>query len=187
MVACCHLVALDKAQGPVGITLANSETQLADSKRKVGVVVHAVEPLGSAAAAGLMVGDVIMAVNGKTVSNHWEAIAAVDHDSHVEFKVWGLRPSRTKQLLKVVGGKIGITLSSHDRGPGVLVSALEYGGQAHRLGIREGDVILAVNGVVVFHHSSAVSFIDEAADVVNLTFVPATDDEPNALPAPMDA
>ena len=77
----------------------------------------------------------------------------------VGIQVWGLRPSRTKQLLKVVGGKIGITLSSHDRGPGVLVSALEYGGQAHRLGIREGDVILAVNGVVVFHHSSAVSFI----------------------------
>ena len=95
MVACCHLVALDKAQGPVGITLANSETQLADSKRKVGVVVHAVEPLGSAAAAGLMVGDVIMAVNGKTVSNHWEAIAAVDHDSHVEFKV---RPARAPPL-----------------------------------------------------------------------------------------
>lgn len=188
MLGCFHLLTLDKADGPVGITLANSDAKLANSssKRQIGVVVHALEAGGTAQAAGLCVGDVIMAVNGKPVNDHREAIAGVDGASVVELKVWGVRPASSKTLYKG-HGLIGVTVANHERGLGVLIASLQPGGQAHQVGLREGDCILAINGHIVLHHSLAVALMDEANDAVEITFVARDGGEPEVALRSMEA
>lgn len=115
-------------------------------------------------------------------------MTAVDAiEKFVVLKVWGLRASRELQLYKS-SGKIGITLCDNERGPGVLVCELGEGQQALRMGLRVGDVLLAVNGVIVTHHSLAVAAIDEAAEEVAFVYVPAAaGDTPEVAMREMEA
>ena len=187
MQSCFHMVSVRKADGGVGITVANSDAQLAGAGRSLGVAVLELSPDGAARKAGLCVGDLLLAVNDKPVADHREAIEAVDAAADViALRVWGLRPTRTKTLFKGEG-KIGVTISDHERGPGVLVTAVNEGEQAMRLGLRAGDVLLSINSTILKHHSMAISMIDEATDALVMHFVPGTDEERDEIKRDMEA
>jgi len=176
MLACFHIVQLDKDDGPVGITVANSDAVMLDGRRRtLGVQVLSLEESGLAMKKGLRVGDIIMAVNDKRVNEHREAVEAVDADKQIELRVWGMRPTLTKMLWKGQG-VVGITLVNNEFGPGVTVSSVTPDGQAMRLGLRAGDIILAINNTIVKDHSHAVQLIDEAPKEMSVNFVSSEDD-----------
>jgi len=64
-------ISLDKTYGGPGITVAN---RLGEA----GVLVTALKPEGIAAKQGVMVGDIILSVNGCLVIQHHHAISLVD-------------------------------------------------------------------------------------------------------------
>ena len=154
------------------------------------MVVHSQDAGGAGYQAGLRVGDLIMAVGGRQVVTHQEAVAAVDAcERWVEMKVWGLRPSRTLAIHRA-GGVLGVSLMNNERGPGVLLCEVGEGAQAYRLGLREGDAILSVSGQVVAHHSMACELMDASRQMeqtVEVVYVPATDEAPEPILRDMEA
>ena len=90
------------------------------------------------------------------------------------------KKTHTKTLWKGQG-KIGITLSTNEHGPGLLVTAVSEDGQAHRLGLRAGDVVLAINNTLAKHHSSTIAQIDESNEEVTFNFVSPEELRPDIL------
>jgi len=118
------------------------------------------------------VGDVIIAVNDKMVSNHQEAIREVDADDRVQLKVWGLVPSRSLRLYRHGGLKFGISVADNELGPGVLISELKPDGLCYRQGLRVGDVVLSINNRVVDDHQAAIDAVDSSKDEAEFIYVP---------------
>ena len=179
MMACFHLVRLDKADGPVGITLDCTDLAPSDNRRRVGgVQILTLDRKGSAYREGLRVGDVVMAINDKPVNVHSEAMAAINGDKLIELRVWGMRPARTKTLWKGQSdGRIGLTMSDNESGPGAVVSYCIIGQQAQRLGLQVGDVVLAINEKIIKQHSDAIELIENGPDgELVFTFVPTSDE-----------
>lgn len=78
-----------------------------------------------------------------------EAISDVGDDDYTG-EADGERPAyeRTLVLKRGAGGKLGMHLGEWDQGPGgVIVDSVEPGGPADRCGVRENDVLVAVNDV----------------------------------------
>ena len=63
-------ITLDKTVSPPGITLSNCG--------EAGVQVHALKPQGIAAKQGLVVGDIILSINGCLVIQHHHAISLIN-------------------------------------------------------------------------------------------------------------
>ncbi|EKF75614.1 serine protease [Alcanivorax hongdengensis A-11-3] len=156
-------------RGMLGVTIQDLTPELADAfgvKRKRGVVVTQVEPKSPADKAGLKTGDVVVAVDGRSVNRA----------SDLRNKV-GMSPVGEKVTLSVVrDGKQkdvsavitesnqetsgGEALSDYLKGAklrdlrkgelnyadsGVLVDNVENGSAAWHAGLRKGDVVINAN------------------------------------------
>jgi serine protease Do len=81
-------------RGRIGVTIQDVNAQLAESfglDRPRGALVSSVEKDGPASKAGLMPGDVILAVNGKPIEHYGElsgSIAAMKPGSDATLQVW---------------------------------------------------------------------------------------------------
>ena len=162
----------------IGATVQPMSSDLAQSlrlKRPTGVIVNQVHPGGPAGRAGLRVGDVILSVNGREVSDRAAltfriATLRVGERATLGALRNGRRRSVEIELVKapeipprnlthLVGRNpfAGATvanlspalaeeLSLDSMRQGVIVVELKRGSTAQRLGIRPGDVVLSVNG-----------------------------------------
>ena len=172
-----QIVATGKVQrGKIGVSIQEVNQALADSfglGKPAGALVSSVERNSPAAKAGLEPGDVILAIDGKTVeaaSDLPAAVAVKRRGEQASLKVW--RKGRTLDLAVKVGsfeaekvaanetpaadkGRLGVAvrpLSPEEkrradvRG-GLLVE--ESSGSAARSGIRPGDIIVSVNDLAI--------------------------------------
>jgi serine protease Do len=161
------------SRGRLGVTIQGVSQELADSfglKKPQGALVSAVEPKSPADKAGVKTGDIILAVDGRTIENSIDLprmIGETRPGTTVNLKVW--RQGETRELnaslgeapaekvakaesgLKAKPGKLGLAvrpLTEEERKQaetegGLLVEGSE--GPAARAGVQAGDVILAFN------------------------------------------
>ena len=143
-------------------------------KRPVGVIISNIYPKGPAARAGLRIGDVITAINGREVSNPRElrfriATLALGAAARLDVVRSGLemslslrlvaapeKPPRDITLMKGRHPLAGATvanlspalaeeLSINALQHGVIVLEVRRGSLANRIGLNSGDVVLRVN------------------------------------------
>ena len=161
-------------RGRIGVGIQDLNQGLAESfglKSAKGALVTQVEPDSPGAKAGLKSGDVILALNGETVSDSGELpprVAVMKPGTEATLKIW--RDGKTKELDVRIGemqpndqvasaddgsadkGRLGVSvrpLTPDERNQaqvdhGLLVGSVA--GAAERAGIQPGDVLLAVNG-----------------------------------------
>ena len=152
-------------RGRIGVAIQEVSQSLAQSfglDRPRGALVAAVEKASPAEKAGLKSGDVILAINGRTIERSAELpplVAAVKPGSKASFEVWREGKSRTLDVsvgqlkpeqvsaasddeTSAPTGKLGLAVRPTE--DGLLVE--NAGGAAARAGIRAGDVVTAVNG-----------------------------------------
>lgn len=151
-------------RGQLGVFIQDLNPALAEAfklnKQQKGVLLSKIMPGSSAAEAGLKAGDIIVAVNGKTVKAAAalrNAIGLLRIGDKVKLDV--LRDGKTKRFkitLKEGGaggasakrllGKLdGAKLSNSPSGNGVVVNELQPGSPAAGSGLRPGDIILEAN------------------------------------------
>lgn len=164
------------SRGRLGVNIQEVSQNLADSfglPKPIGALVAGVEKNGPAEKSGMVVGDVILKYDGKTVASSAELprlVAATQPGSTVKVEVW--HKGKTRDLSVTVGemsadsvatrggatgssNRLGLTLSNLNAEQrrqlgvkyGVLVQNVQ--GPAARAGITGGDVILAVKNTPV--------------------------------------
>jgi serine protease Do len=193
-----QLVATGRVQrGRIGVAIQEVNQALADSfelSRPRGALVSEVVEDGPAADAGLEPGDVILAVDGKTIERSSELpplIAAIKPGKQATLAVW--RNKSEKTLRVKVGeleeepvvasrgtpgdsdtGKLGLAvrpLTGDERERLATAGRLvveDVVGPAALAGVERGDVILAVNGAKVASVREYRSAIDAAGSTVAL-------------------
>jgi serine protease Do len=150
-------------RGRIGVAIQEVSQSLAQSfglDKPQGALVSSVEPGGPADKAGIKPGDVLLAVNGKTVDRSAELpplVAAVKPGSKATFDVWRdgakhslavtvgeLKPDQVARApeQREDGGKLGLALRQGEEG----LVVEKASGPAARAGILRGDVVVAVNG-----------------------------------------
>jgi serine protease Do len=161
------------SRGRLGVTIQALNPDLADSfglKKAQGALVSAVEPGSPAAKAGIKPGDVILAVDGRSIEQSSDlprVIGETRPGTQVSIRVW--REGGTREVTASLGeipaekiaalgndakaksGKLGVAvrpLTSEERKEigadgGLLVESAD--GPAGRAGVQPGDVILALN------------------------------------------
>jgi serine protease Do len=151
-------------RGRIGVAIQEVSQSLAQSfglDRPRGALVAAVEKGSPAEKAGIKSGDVLLAINGRTIERSAELpplVAAVKPLTKARFEVWREGKSRTLELavgeLKpdqvasvesdqpAASGRLGLAVRATE--DGLLVESAS--GAAARAGIRAGDVVTAVNG-----------------------------------------
>lgn len=183
-------------RGRIGVLIQNITPELAESfglKDQKGAIVAQIEKDGPAAKSKLREGDVITAVNGKTVESSSDMpvmISQMKPGSTVKLTV--LRDGRSEDISVTVGeapsarasgaaaadpdssARLGVTvrpLSEREAEKagteGVLVESVK--GAAAKAGIRQGDIIVNVNGRAIRSTSdlrSAVSGAKKSARVL---------------------
>ena len=164
------------SRGRLGVTVQEVNATLADSfglDRPRGALISSIDAGGPAAKSDLQVGDIILKYNGTPIEHSSDlpmlvADAPLGKTSSIE--VW--RKGSTKTLTVATAeakpaekvatndgaspkGRLGVAvrpLTSDERkengGKGGLVIE-QVGGAAARAGIREGDILLAINGAPV--------------------------------------
>jgi serine protease Do len=176
-------------RGWLGVQIQPVTKDIADSlglDEDKGALVAAVQDGSPAEAAGLKAGDVVIAVDGKTVESPRELarmIAAYDPDKQVDVTLW--RNGESRQVNVKLGelpkvdqlasaepsapdqaqeqsslADFGMTVMKAEKGDGLLVTDVEPGSDAAEHGIRAGDVILSVNSKPV----SSVKDVQAAVD-----------------------
>jgi serine protease Do len=152
-------------RGRIGVAIQEVSQSLAQSfglDRPRGALVAAVEKGSPAEKAGIKSGDVLLAINGRTIERSAELpplVAAVKPLTKAKFEVWREGKSRTLEVavgeLKpdqvaeasggespAASGRLGLAVRATE--DGLLVESAS--GAAARAGIRAGDVVTAVNG-----------------------------------------
>ncbi len=180
-------------RGRLGIVIQDLTPDLAkalDVSVTEGAVVTEVEPESPAEAAGFRAGDVVVAVDGKSVSGSAalrNLIGLVPLGQQIDVKV--LRDGRQRtlsaeigkpQAARIAGGNFstrlaGAEFTKLDRNDpdyrnveGVLVARVEQGSPAWRAGLRGRDVVLAVNRVPVRSVEALSEALDNAGPAVAL-------------------
>ena len=150
----------------LGVTVQRITPDLATSlglTSTKGALISGIEPGSPAEKAGIKQGDVITAYNGKPVADNNQlrnSVAATTPGTSVPVEV--LRNGRTERLQATVGelaaqrdrtsqpslerteGRYGMTVESDTKG--LVVVQVDPSGPAAESGIREGDVIVKVDG-----------------------------------------
>lgn len=162
-------------RGRIGVVIQSVTQDLAESfgmKAPKGAIVSQVEKDGPAAKAGLQEGDIITAVNGKAIDDSVDmpviigsmapgsiaklSIIRNDKDMTLDVKVEEApNESASSNASKTAAAnKLGVTvrpLNDEEKAKaeteGLLVT--ESTGAARKAGIREGDIIVNVNGVKI--------------------------------------
>lgn len=158
-------------RGWLGVQIQPVNEDIAESldlQNSKGALVSQPQDGSPAKKAGILAGDVITAVNGKTVDSPKDLarrIASIDPGSDTEITLWrkggektvsvtlgdlpravakapAQQPS-TPQESKLTA--LGLTITPVESGEGVLVTKVEQGSEADARGIKAGDVIVSVN------------------------------------------
>ena len=181
--------------GRLGVTIQEVNQALADTfglKTPGGALVSSVLKDSPAAKAGVQPGDVITKFEGKEISRSSDLppmVAQLRPGSKVTLEVW--REGKAKELTATTGeltdsttvasagdeaakGKLGLAvrpLSPEERKaadvPGGVVVE-DVAGAAARAGVRQGDVIVAVNNVPVKSPEQLRELVDKAGKTVAL-------------------
>ena len=182
--------------GRLGVTIQEVNQALADNfgmKSPGGALVSSVQKDSPAAKAGVEPGDVIVKFDGKDITSSSQLpplVAHVKPGEKVTLDVW--RDGKAKTLTATVGeltdrttlaqangeaaqgGKLGVAvrpLSPEERKEadvpnGVVVE--DVAGPAAKAGVRQGDVIIAVNNTPVKSPEQLKELIDKAGKTVAL-------------------
>ncbi|WP_374509857.1 DegQ family serine endoprotease [Niveibacterium sp.] len=180
-------------RGRLGVLIQGMDDDLAQTfglDKAKGALVSQVEPDGPAAKAGLESGDVILAVNGQDVKDSTDlprVIGDLKPGDKVKLQVWRNKASRefTATLAEMPGegskpvagkggekpsGKVGLALrqlesreASRLGVPGGLLVE-DVAGPAAKAGVRQGDVIIAVNNQRVTTMQEMTARLDSAGD-----------------------
>ncbi|HSR56004.1 MAG TPA: PDZ domain-containing protein, partial [Alphaproteobacteria bacterium] len=158
-----------------------------------GAIVSRVEPDSPAAAANLKAGDVIVAVNGQQLRNSTDfrnRIGLTPVGEEVALSV--IRDGREMTIRAKVGGAAKVRLKDtagssklsgaefsnlsddhpyHGQLEGVVVAKLEPGSPAWRNGLRQNDVIVAVNRKAVRNIQEFKTALKGNSDVLALNVV----------------
>lgn len=154
-------------RGRLGFVVQDLTPELAEAfgvARKKGVVVARVEAKSPAQKAGIKVGDVITAVNGREVDNSAQVrneIGLLRVGSEVEIEV--LRDGKTRSLTASVGRHTTYTVSGNtlseklagakfseaqedpSRRTAAGIEVVQARGKAASAGLRKGDIVISVN------------------------------------------
>ena len=154
-------------RGRLGFVVQDLTPELAEAfgvARKKGVVVARVEAKSPAQQAGIKVGDVITAVNGREVDNSAQVrneIGLLRVGSKVEIEV--LRDGKTRSLTASVGRHTTYTVSGNtlseklagakfseaqedsSRRTAAGIEVVQARGKAASAGLRKGDIVISVN------------------------------------------
>ncbi|TRW50431.1 DegQ family serine endoprotease [Aliidiomarina halalkaliphila] len=172
-------------RGVLGVRGGNLTQELADAldiDRVRGAWVSEVLPESAAERAGIQAGDLILAIDGTPVHSFTELAAKVGTigaGREVQLRV--LREGREMNVTveldergtqQVNADSIhpaleGAELTREERG-GIRIESVESGSPAARLGLREGDVIIAVNRQRVDSVQDLQRFVQNARGVVAL-------------------
>jgi serine protease Do len=190
-----QLVAHGKVtRGRIGVAVQEVNQALADSfglKDVRGALVSSVEKGSPAEKAGVEVGDVIVAVNGRPVEGSGDLSGNIaDIRPGASAKLDVVRKGARKELTAQVGeltdpkvakadaaaasrGKLGVGVRPLDRDErreagteGLVVE--QVGGPAARAGIQPGDIILSLNGNKVSSVEELRALVDKAGKRVAL-------------------
>ncbi|WP_018608498.1 DegQ family serine endoprotease [Uliginosibacterium gangwonense] len=162
------------SRGKLGVMIQGMDAELAQSfglDKPAGALVSSVDPSGPAAKAGVQSGDIILQVDGKSVDETADLPSMIGERAPgdtVHLKVW--RDKSSRELVAKLGeaaddnkpaklgggkiaegGKLGLAVrplsEAEQRRLGVNGGLLieSASGAAAKAGIRQGDVVLAVN------------------------------------------
>lgn len=157
-------------RGRIGVTVAALNAQLAKVHgvaETEGIIVTEVVPGSAADSAGIRPGDILASIDGRALVRpadygNQEAVTMVGNELDVEI----IRDGRRMRLAvaielnwSVAGGRIHprlagtvlMDLHQDDEPAGVFVSSIDQGTAAWEVGLRPGDILLAVNGVTTHH------------------------------------
>lgn len=151
--------------------MASLEITVSDYPHAPGVVVSALGA-GTAARAGLVVGDVITSVNSEPVSTHSQALQAMRDVRGAEI-VFSLDGKAKALTIDRQSGqkKLEVTLSNPRTPGGVMVESVGLLGFASMAGLHPGDRVLSINGTLVDNHAQAIALMDstEPTSPIELT------------------
>jgi len=182
-------------RGRIGVGIQELSQPLAESfglQSPTGALVGSVDKSGPAAKAGVQPGDVILAMNGKPIERSSELpprVADLKPGSKASLELW--RNGAKKQVELTVGelkpekvasssagegehGRLGLAvrpLTDEEKKEAQLANGLlveQASGPSAQAGIREGDVILAVNGKPVKSAADLRAAAGKAGKVVAL-------------------
>lgn len=181
------------ARGWLGVRIQPVSADIAESiglSEAQGALVANSERQTPAAQAGIEAGDVITAVNGEVVEDARDLarkIGAFDPDTEVELTIWragkaetiivtlgtlpveqslaaATPPAEIEDLEPTLVEGMGLYVEPYADGPGLVVAEVESGSSAQERGIRQGDVIVAVNNQDVRSASDIAQVLDAAAN-----------------------
>ncbi|RDH43260.1 DegQ family serine endoprotease [Zooshikella ganghwensis] len=149
-------------RGQIGVYIQDLTADLAEAfnldEQQRGVLINDVQPDSTAEKAGLRDGDIIIAVEGKSVGNAAQLRNEIGlRRIGDEVKVTILRDKKVKDLnIKIGGEKLtgaskvhkifeGAILQNSQSEDGVLVRDIQAGSAAAYTGLRPGDRIIAAN------------------------------------------
>jgi len=135
-----RILELDKRKGRVGISCTN----LVASGE--GVIICRLDESGLARKQGLLVGTMLLSINGVLCETHQQTIELIDSISPV---VRIISRDNVEELeLKQDDATWGLTLRDSGGCVGVLVASIYKGGAAAQAGLQVQDVILAIGNEV---------------------------------------
>jgi S1-C subfamily serine protease len=155
-------------------------------KQTKGVFVGRVTPDSGADKAGLKAGDVIVSINGKTISSMSElrarvgtlgvgksvklGVAREDKQLSFDVKLNAADQANTSagEMHRMLVGASFSNGKTIDGEPGVTISQIENGSIASRLGLEQGDVIIGVGRIKVNNISELREILTRAKGVVAL-------------------
>ena len=183
-------------RGRLGVTIQDVTPELADAldlDTAEGAVITEVQAGSAADKGGLLAGDVVVAVDGVAVLNASELrnrIGLTPVGEGLEISV--LRDGRRKTVDVEIGvtGQLAIAAGStysqlrgadirnldpghprYDDARGPYVESIEQGSPAWRNGIREGDIILAVNRTRVRNVDELAAILENAGGAIALSIL----------------
>jgi len=176
-------------RGLLGILGSDIDAGLAEAMNaevNIGAFVSEVQPESAAAKAGLQAGDIITAINGRKLNSFQELrakIASMGAGAEVELTV--MRKGDSMRLDVVLGDATETTVTAAQIHPalegatltngtddagneGVVVSELERGTPASRIGLQPDDVIIGVNRIRTSSVADFRNALDESKGVIAL-------------------
>jgi len=153
-------VALD--DGPVSVIPSAASVIPSEARNLPGIVIGSLVDGGPADQAGVVRGDVLLQVDGETISDFGELMAILDdHKRGDEVQLTVAHGDDERTLTVTLGERDGLAylgivpcmdalwpapvVTAHAEGPAVLVR-VEPDSPAEEAGLQEGDVIAAVDG-----------------------------------------
>jgi serine protease Do len=183
-------------RGRIGVTIQDVDQALADSfglDRPQGALVSSVEKGAPAEDAGVKPGDVILAVDGKSIDHSSELpaiVAAIKPGTKTTLTVWR---DQSKKVISVKvaeleeeavaqvddaggpdGGKLGLAVRPLTASEQQLAETQgkllveDVGGPAALAGVERGDIILAVNGRAIQTVQALREAVDKSGSTVAL-------------------